>query len=260
MAEEGLGSFNPANMAWTGNVGYDSGIVDRNMVCMFYMRPIHSPGKSKEAGRPFYEDKVFVRIHPAGERPLNVVDREATDMDKRRFATQWHQFQQNKMQQPEGTPIDLLYPDHPSVAAMLRANGISTVEQCANLSGNAIESMGMGSQRYVNAAKTYLEAATKGVGVTRLRAELEERDREIRVLNRKVESLMAEVENLRAGATAAPDLAQLQALLSRAMGRPQSLPAANFDAQQSMINATSATAQVTEAARNRRRPRAKLGN
>lgn len=259
MADEGLSSFNPANMIWQGNIGYDNG-VDKSMVCRFYMRALHNAAKSKQEGRPVYEDKIFVIIHPPGER-LNIVDREATDFDKRRWPAQWHQFQQNKVQQPDGTPIDLLYPDYPSVAAMLRAHGVATIEQCAALSGNAVDNMGMGSQRYVNAAKTYIQASAKGVQATQLRAQLEDRDREVRVLERKIEALTAEVENLRAQGNQGLSLAQIQQMLAGAMARPQHLPAASFDPQSAMINATSATAQITQAVQNdrRKRARAKLG-
>lgn len=255
MADEGLGSFNPANMAWQGNVGYDSG-VDKNMVCMFYTRAVHSPAKSAASGHPVYEDKVFVRIHPPGER-LNIVDREVQDHDKRRFPMQWNQFNQNKEQAPDGCPIELLYPDYPSVSAMLRANGICTVEQCADLSSHAIESIGMGAQRYVNEAKKYLEQAQKGVGITQMRHELEQRDREIKVLQQTVEKQAARIDEL-INKASAPDLATIQAMLAGALQRPQMplQPAGQaFDAQTAQINANSAQTQAQQAARGRKRQR-----
>lgn len=249
------GDFAPhTSISWQGNVGtVEYGGGDRGMVCMFYNRAVHNAAKSKEEGRQVFEDKVYVRIHPPGER-LNIVDREANENDTRRWPAQWQQFSKNKAQQPDGTPIELLYPDYPSVAAMLRANGIATVEQCAELSAHAIENIGMGTQRYVNAAQVYLKASSKGVAATQMRAQLEERDREIRTLNHKVDSLMAEVENLRAHATMPPDLAQLQAAIAGAMQRPVHMPSRGFDPQTALINANSPTAQVAKA-NTRRRPR-----
>ena len=75
-----------------------------------------SPAKSAELGRPYSEDQIYVRIHPPGER-LNIVDRRANEDDKRRFPQQWHLFSQQKEQHPEGTQIELLYPEYPAVAA-----------------------------------------------------------------------------------------------------------------------------------------------
>lgn len=251
--DEGFAS--PTNITWQGSTGMvEYGGGDKGMVCMFYNRALHSPAKSREQGRPVYEDKVFVRIHPPGER-LNIVDREARGDDQRRWPMQWAQFKQNKQQTPEGTPIDLLFPDYPSVAATLRAAGVYTVEACAALSAEAIDTIGMGSQRYVNAAVKYLEFASKGVHATQMRAELEERDREIKVLKKTVEDLKATVEGMRSIQPNQPDLAQLQSLLAGVMQRPVSVPSTPFDAQTAQINATSATAQITQVKANRRRVR-----
>jgi hypothetical protein len=235
---------------------------DSNMLAMFYTKPKHNPAKSTEEGRPVYEDVVFVRIHPPGER-LNIVDRPANANDARRFPTQWAQFQQNKEQVPDGTPIDLLYPDHPSIGAMLRANGVYTIEQCAGLSGPAIDSIGMGAQRYTNDSQKYIQMSEKGVGASKLRHELEERDSQIRTLTHMVETLKSEVERLRDVNAGSVDLAQVQKLIAGQQGRPlypqgapkQMLPA--FDAQTAQINATHATADIAKAS-TKKRSRARI--
>jgi hypothetical protein len=238
----------PTNITWQGHTGLvEYGGGDKGMIARFYNRPMPNPAKSKELGRPYFEDKIYVIVHPPGER-LNIVDREATGQDTRRWPMQWQQFQQNKQQQPDGTPIDLLYPEQPAVAATLRANGVSTIELCSELSAQAIDNIGMGCQRYVNDAKKFLEASAKGVKASQMRIELEERDREIRTLKSMVESLKSRVEELTSGAQGVPDLASLQALLAASMGRPTHMPNKAFDPQSAMINATSATAQLTQQA------------
>src|SRR6202035_5847395 len=162
-----------SGIKWQGDVGivqYGGG--DASQVVMFYMRPVRDPAKSTEAGRPWFEDKIFVRIHPPGER-LNILDREATDVDKRRFPLQWAQFKDNAPQVSTGTPIDMLFAANPSIAAALKASGVHTVEQCAQLSAHAIETIGMGAQQWVNEATRYLEVANKGVKASQLKAALE---------------------------------------------------------------------------------------
>jgi hypothetical protein len=251
------GFASPTGINWNGNVGTVQYGTDKNLVVMFYTKPRHNPAKSNEAGRPVYEDIPYVRIHPPGER-LNIVDRPVTAEDPKKYAMQWAQFQQNKEQVPDGTPIDLLYPDHPSVGATLRANGVYTVEQCAELSGPAIDSIGMGAQRYSNDAQKYIQAANKGVKASQLRHELDERDSQIRTLTQMVDSLKSEVERLREASINSVGLAQVQQLIAGQQGRPQypagapKQMAPAFDAQTAQINATHATGDIARAAPKKR--------
>lgn len=233
---------NPTGIAWNGHVGvaqYGGG--DGNLVCMFYYKPTHQIARSAEEGRPIYEDVVFVRIHPPGER-LNIVDRPATEQDKRRFRIQYEAFLKNQVQTPDGTPIDLFYPDQPSIAAMLRAHHVLTIEQLAELSGNAIDEIGMGAQRYVNEAIEYLKIANKGISATQMRRELEERDREIRVQAKQIQDLQSTVQMLQKQAAAAQNLGQVQEMIAGVMGRPVHSQR-GFDPQSAMINANHQTQQ-----------------
>lgn len=258
------GFSSPTGIDWNGNVGtvqYGGG--DKGMLAMFYKRPKHNPAKSTESGRPIYDDVTYVRIQPPGER-LNIVDRPAIANDAKRFPVQWAQFQQNQEQIPDGTPIDLLYPEHPSIGSMLRASGVHTVEQCAELSGTAIDEIGMGAQRYSNDAQKYIEASNKGVKASQLRHELDERDSKIRTLTKTVEDLMAQVQQMRENAMNSVGMAQVQQLISGQQPRPQ-FPAGapkqmapGFDAQTAQINATHATRDIAKNATSKKRPRSRI--
>lgn len=245
----------PTNITWHGHVGSVEYGGDKNMVAMFYNRPVHNPAKSNAEGRQIFEDQTYVRIHPPGER-LNIIDRPAGVSDKRRFPMQWAQFQENKQQTPDGTPIDLLYPDQPSIGAMLRASAVFTIEQAADLSGPAIDNIGMGAQRYSNDAKKYLEAASKGVKGSQLRKELDERDSQIRTLTHKLETVMGEVRRLTELNAGSVDLAQVQALIAGQQGRPQypqaRQMAPQFDAQSALINATHHTKDLSSQQKSKR--------
>lgn len=245
----------PTNIHWRGDTGVvEYGGGDRSMVVMFYNKPVPDPAKARETGKPYFVDKIYMRAHPPGER-LNIVDRPATDADKRRWPMQWQQFTQQKEQHPEGAPIELLYPDHPSVAAMMRANNVATIEQCAELSAHAIENIGMGAQRFSNDAKKWLEYANKGASLSQMRHELETRDREIKVLRKSVDELKGLIEEMRTAATQ-PNLGQVQAMLAGIMQRPQHMPNQTFDAATAMINAAGAATRPAPARqRTRQRPR-----
>lgn len=235
---------------WGGIVNYGPG--DSGMVVLFFMKAVLNPAKSQASGSPQYDDQVFVRIHPPGER-LNIIERLANDTDKRRFPNQWHLFQQNKPQTTNGIPIDLLFPAHPSVAAALKASGVHTVEQCAELSAHAIESIGMGCQTWVNDAQRYLEVANKGVKASQLKAMSEEKDREINGLKHKVDLLETELQHLREHANKTVTLQDVQQMMANQGGRqgmrPQFAPGKQqpFDAQTAQINGVHATGDIVKA-------------
>lgn len=246
---------------WNGDVGvvqYGQG--DSSMVVMFYHKPVRNMAKSVEEGRPFFENKIFVKIHPPGER-LNIVDREASDTDKRRFPMQWAQFQQNSPQVSNGTPIEMLFAANPATAAALQASGVHTVEQCAALSAHAIETIGMGAQTWVNEATRYLEVANKGVKASQLKAALDEKDREITSLKHTIELFKAELDQIRDNQNNAVSMADVQRLMAQngGQGRRGTFvpnPNNNFDAQTAQINATHRTTDLNK--KPVKRPRARV--
>lgn len=186
----------PTGIQWNGP---HSGLVqygdDSRLVVFFYQRPVLNDAKSRELGKPFYEEMTYIKIEEPGER-LNKVDRPVTDNDKYRFAVQWNRFLQKLEQKPEGVPIDLLFPNNPAIPENLRGYGIYTIEQLAGLSANAIDSVGMGCQDWVNLAKDYLKNATDGAVFHKMRLRLEEKDQEIKVLNQRFNTLQAQFNAL----------------------------------------------------------------
>lgn len=235
---------------WGGVAQYGPG--DAGMVVMFYLKAVINPGRSQEMGSPQYDDEVYVRIHPPGER-LNIIDRKANDGDKRRFPMQWTQFQQNRPQENNGTPIDLLFPAQPSIPAALKASGVFTIEQCAELSAHAIDQIGMGCQQWVNDAVRYMEVANKGVKHSQLKALMEERDRENASLKRKIEMLEGELERVRENTKNAVTMEDVQNMLANQGGnqgvRAKFAPGRQqpFDAQAAQIAANHITKDLAKA-------------
>src|SRR5215471_10353134 len=177
--------YDPQQIARQGWGIAVAGPGDDRLIVGFYWKSILNQFKSRESGKPVYEDHQFVKIQHPGETQ-NIVDRPVRDDDKLRWPRQWAAFQGGKHQVPEGIPITLLFTDRPSISDTLRGYNIHTVEQLANLSGQGILTVGMGAQEWVNAAKKYLEHANKGVDhhrfemeITNFKAELAKRDRQI---------------------------------------------------------------------------------
>jgi hypothetical protein len=191
-----FGGSRPTGIDWQGS---GHGMVrfgeDSRLVVIFYVRSVRNEIKSKEIGAPYHDNVTFVRIHEPGER-LNVVDRPMQSADKARFPLQWSKFLQNKEQIPEGTPIELLFPNNAALAENLKAQGVYTIQQCAKLSSNAIDNIGMGAQEYVNAANKYLESATSGIEFHKMREELARKDQDHRVLELKFNTLQGQFNAL----------------------------------------------------------------
>jgi hypothetical protein len=186
----------PKGIDWNG--GRTAGMVNfgegQNFV-YFYRHSTEDPQASRQAGRRICRGVDHVRIHHPGER-LTVVDRPVTDDDKRRWQSQWQQYVNQQQQIPDGTPIDLLYPNYPETGDTLRGCGVHTIEQCANLSADAIQNIGMGAMDASNAAKRYLERAAKGVQHHEIEKMKAEQDQKMRLLTQQNEQLIAQVNHL----------------------------------------------------------------
>jgi hypothetical protein len=130
---------------------------------------------------------------------------------------------------------------------------------CAELSGNAIDNVGMGCQTYVNDAQKYIALSNKGVSATEMRREIEKRDREIDRLKSNTATLQGQVDKLLNERGAAPSLETVQQLISQVMGRPVHTPGLRLDPQADMINANHRTTDITNKSRSKVkiRPRGK---
>lgn len=202
---------------------------DSNLIVMFYNRAVEDPAKSAQAGRKICVDTDFVKINHPGER-LNQIDRPATDADKRRFQYQWSQYVHNKTQVPEGTPIDLLFPNNPSTAENLRALGIHTIEQCAILSSHALDNIGMGAQEYQNKAKAYLTSSEKGVSFHKFNEVIKKLEQENKILKQQMTAQKQQIDDL---------IGKLTGTVNNQL-QPAWQP--NHDAQSARINANHPTA------------------
>lgn len=191
------GDFKISGIDW--NAGGHTGMArfgeDKNLLVMFYNRSVPVAALGVVNGRPIHRDEIYVKIQQPGEM-LNIIDRPATDADKQRFRQQWAAFIHDRTQVPEGTPIDLLFPNHPSVAENLRGMGVYTIEQCADLSAHAIDTIGRGAQEYKNRAEKYLKMASSGASFHKLQTENDSLRSNQRVLEQQVEVLKRQLNSL----------------------------------------------------------------
>ena len=178
------------------------GPTDDKLIVGFYKKSVLNAAKSREMGVPFHESHDFVKIQHPGET-LNIVDRPVQASDKQRWPRQWAHYVQGTTQVPDGIPLNQLFPAAPHIVTMMRGYNIHTVEQLANLSAEAISTVGMGAQDWVNAAKRYMERADKGVNHHQFETALAQKDAQIALLTRQVAEITALVRQQ--AAPAAPN-------------------------------------------------------
>lgn len=150
----------------------------------FFMKPVENPAKSKEAGRPIFEDREMVRIAFPGDNkrehvaPAHEVHyhsaarRQMTYAE--RFAETYRRFKEDNADQIVGTPLDQLPFLTAARRAEFRAAGIKTAEQLAGLPDVTIKKMGMGVREHVGQAQAYLKAAEGTSQVAAMQAQIDE--------------------------------------------------------------------------------------
>lgn len=168
---------------------------ESKLVVIFYEKPLFNKVKSIEKGVRHYDNATYVKIHAPGEL-LNVIDRPVQQSDTIKFRAQWNLFLQGKLQVPDGTPIDLLFPNNPAAADNLRAYGIHTIQQCAELSAHALDRIGMGGQEYKNMAVRYIQNGQSGAGLIQLQDQLRKKDQEIKILTQKLDQAIATIQDI----------------------------------------------------------------
>ena len=147
----------------------------------FYIKPVENKFATAEAGRPIYKDVEYVEITMAGDRN-NILNRKASDVDKKRFARQYENFKSGITQSADGTPIEQWPMVSRSKAEELKHFNIHTVEALAEVPDTGIQAMGMGARALVEQAKTFLAVANETADTSKLVAENENLKSEIGVL------------------------------------------------------------------------------
>jgi hypothetical protein len=166
---------------------------DKRLLVHFYTEAVKNEAKSAEAGRPIFDEIPMIRIITPGSRDVmvNVVN----DRYKERFPRQWERFTKQLEQSVDGTPLEQVPFLTVGQIAELKAVNCLTLEHLAGMSDQlASKLMGMHSLR--QKAKAYLEAANNAAPLTKLQAELEQRDAEIESLRNQLKTLQAQMSKL----------------------------------------------------------------
>jgi hypothetical protein len=141
-------------MQSSGNQGSNP---DDMLLVKFFIDPLENPTKSKDEGRPIFEDVEWISIMSPGSR--NEVRREARLVDKERFPRHYAAFKNRQDQQiNEGTPLSEWTGVTRSQVEEMKFWNILTVEQLATVADSAMGSF-RGLVTLKQSAIKYMEAS-----------------------------------------------------------------------------------------------------
>jgi hypothetical protein len=163
-------------------------VTDPLVVPRFYIHTTKNEAKSREAGRPIYDDMEVVEIRFAGDRnkvsvfPALAICGEAQDEDgntrkityAERWADQYKRFKAKSQQIAEGTPVDELPFLTQAKRSELKALSIYTAEALAALDGLPLKNLGQGGRDLKNQAQAYLDRASGSADVTKMASKIQE--------------------------------------------------------------------------------------
>ena len=198
-----------------------AGVKDDGKIVGFFPKAVLNRTKSEQNGVPVHDNLTFVRIQNPGEKDF--IEREANDVDKQRWPGQWQAFLQGRKFVADGTPLDQLFPSEPNIVATISQFNIQTVQQLANLSGDAISRGGIGFGNWVEKAKRYLATAKEGQAFHQIEAERRKWAEREAAMQKQINDLAAQVQQL----------VQAQSRMPSPQG--YGLPQQGYDAQSHLI-------------------------
>lgn len=158
------------------------------LVVKFRADKIKNEGKTKQAGRPMFDDIELVEIRTAGDRntvkvfPAHSMHRwtmnEDGEQEEQTYAQRWNEqyrrFKENRQQVQDGTPLSELPFLTEAKRAELRALSIHTAETLAALDGQNLKTLGPGGRELKNQAQAYIDQASGSANVTQMASQIAE--------------------------------------------------------------------------------------
>lgn len=180
---------------------------DSRLAVQFYTKAVKNEPKSLEAGRPIFEDKVYIKIIVPGDN-LSEIDRPMYNEDKQRFPKHWYDFQ-NRHGNDEvvtGTPLEEWALLTKGQAEELKGLKFRTVESIANCADSQLQRIGMiagmsphsfrdKAKAFLNLAQTSADSEKREAELAAVKAEAErikaESDAKLAKMQEQLEAVMA---------------------------------------------------------------------
>lgn len=161
---------------------------DKKLFIQFFLEAVKQEYESQKQGRAIYKDIPMIKIITPGSRDVMIT--RVTDQYKRRFPRHWELFEKQLDQQVDGTPLETVPFLTPSQIHELKYLNCLTLEQLAGMSDQAGQRF-MGFHKLKQKAIDFLAVAAGNAPISQLRAELEERDVKMKVMQDQIAELVA---------------------------------------------------------------------
>ena len=174
---------------------------DDTLGVVFYSKTVEDVTRTQAEGRRCFREREYVKIMVPGDRH-NVIDRPVqqtgilpTD-DRMRFPKQYLRFKQRQEQQAhEGTPLSLWTVMPTPLAEELKFLNVFTIEQLAELADGHIAKI-HGGVGWKEKAREFVQAQKDTALVTKLQAQLGERDNRIDTLEKALKDQSDKMESM----------------------------------------------------------------
>jgi hypothetical protein len=142
--------------------------VAQEIPAVFKIHTRENKVKSKEKGRPIFDDREICEMRIPGDRERVVVqpahhvwkyDRGQPVTYAMRFSEQYRRFKEGHSQLTSGTPLTMLTEMPERKRLEYAALSVHTVEALANLEGQQLKTLGMGALEWKKAAQEYINRA-----------------------------------------------------------------------------------------------------
>jgi hypothetical protein len=165
---------------------------DDSLSVRFSIEPLENPAKTKDAGRPIYDDAEVIEIRVPGDK--DVVRHPVTDGDRLRFARHYQAWKANQNQDTvTGTPLSVWPPIKRSQVEEAKFFAVHTVEQLAEVSDVNLQRLGPGWITLRQLAIDWLKKAHDGALVGKLRATIQEQEQRLAALEDMLKKQAAEL-------------------------------------------------------------------
>lgn len=152
------------------------------VVPQFFKTAVENPAKSKKEGRPIFDEVEMVRVFFAGDknqRPCFVVD----DEHRKRWPKEYEAFKKGEEFAASGTPLEKWPQMTTAKVAELKALGIFSVENLAEVPDGNLGALGMGAREWREKARAFIKLGKDTAIVS-------EQAQEIAVLKEQVARLL----------------------------------------------------------------------
>lgn len=169
---------------------------DKKLHVRFFVKPMMNRAKSRQSGRPIFEEIEMIEIMVPGDKHC-IPTRRARELDKARFSRQYQAFKAGKEDQQAGTPLTATPFITPARAEEYRFFHIATVEQLAGAAdSSAAAGAVMGFQGDKQKAAAYLQMAAGNAPILEMQQKLEDRDNQIAAMQEQMQQMNSRLAEL----------------------------------------------------------------